>query len=97
VVVYRPQDFDKVRILGGARYLDLETTIDFANGTEFDKGQSWWDPFIGLEWRPRQDKWEYYIEGDIGGGVEADFALVDDRLFVRVQELYRVLNGNDVR
>lgn len=27
-VGYRPQDFDNVRILGGARYLDLETTID---------------------------------------------------------------------
>jgi opacity protein-like surface antigen len=72
-VGYRPQDFDNVRILGGARYLDLETTIDFANGPNFDKGRSWWDPFIGLEWRPRQDKWEYYIEGDIGGGVDADF------------------------
>lgn len=73
-VGYRPQDFDKVRILGGARYLDLETTIDFANGPDFDKGRSWWDPFIGLEWRPHQDKWEYYVQGDIGGGVDADFA-----------------------
>jgi hypothetical protein len=33
----------------------------------------------------------------VGLRVEADLALVDDRLLVRVQELDRILDGDDVR
>lgn len=73
-VGYRPQDFKNVRILGGARYVDLEADIEFANGIDLDTGEAWWDPFIGLEWRPRRDEWEYYVQGDIGGGANADFS-----------------------
>lgn len=31
------------------------------------------DPFIGLEWRPRRGNWEFLLQGDIGGGADADF------------------------
>jgi len=71
---YRPERFEKVRVLAGVRYTELEADIEFASSVDFNKSESWWDPFIGLEWRPHQGKWEYYVEGDIGGGVDADFA-----------------------
>ena len=72
-VGYRPQGWKEARIVGGVRYLDMGTTIRFRDPLEVGIGQDWADPFVGLEWRPRRDKWEYLLEGDIGGGVDADF------------------------
>ena len=70
---YRPEGWKEGRILGGVRYTDMETTIEFVDGLKVEIGEDWADPFIGLEWRPRRGKWEYIIASDIGGGVEADF------------------------
>ena len=73
-VGYRPEGFENIRLLGGARYVELETTIDFANFSDYNRERDGWDPFIGLEWRPRRGNWEYYVQGDIGGGNTVDSA-----------------------
>jgi opacity protein-like surface antigen len=73
-VGYRPEEFDEIRLLGGARYVELETTIDFASVIDYNRERDGWDPFIGLEWRPRRGNWEHYLQGDIGGGNTLDFA-----------------------
>ncbi len=73
VVGFRPQGWKGIRILGGGRYIKMDTTIEFRNGFKVEIGQEWIDPLVGLEWRPRRGKWEFLIEGDIGGGVNADF------------------------
>lgn len=72
-VGYRPMSWKETQIVAGARFVDMDTTIEFQNGSKVDTGDEWLDPFIGLEWRPRRGKWEFLIEGDIGGGNDADF------------------------
>ncbi|MDH3690892.1 MAG: porin family protein [Gammaproteobacteria bacterium] len=71
---YRPEGWKEARIVGGVRYIDMDTKILFSDGFRVDIGADWYDPFVGLEWRPRRGKWEYIVEGDIGGGNDADFA-----------------------
>ena len=50
-VGYKPEGWKDTRILVGARYLDMDTTIELSAGPKVDVGQNWADPFVGLEWR----------------------------------------------
>ncbi|MGB5706449.1 MAG: hypothetical protein WBM41_06425 [Arenicellales bacterium] len=40
---------------------------------DFKFSDSFIDPFVGLEWRLLRGKWAFRVQGDIGGGVDADF------------------------
>ena len=71
---YRPAAWEETWILLGARYLELDVEIDFENITDFSESREFTDPYVGLSWQPRRGKWEYVVEGDIGGGVDADLA-----------------------
>jgi hypothetical protein len=71
---YRPAAWENTWIVVGARYLELDIEIDFANINDVNRSQDFTDPYVGLSWQPRRDNWEYLVEGDIGGGVDADFA-----------------------
>ena len=71
---YRPNGWENVWIVGGIRYLELDTDIDFAVIGRRSSSQDFADPFIGLSWQPRRGNWEYLLEGDIGGGIDADFS-----------------------
>jgi hypothetical protein len=72
IVGYRPDGWGEVEIVGGVRYTDMDTTIDFAGMLDVQVGDSFIDPLIGFRWRPNYNKWEYLVEGNIGGGVGAD-------------------------
>ena len=73
-VGYRPDAWRDLRVVGGVRYTDVDATFDFVGlPPNLNVGDSFADPFIGLEWRPRYGKWEFALQGDIGGGIEADF------------------------
>ena len=71
---YRPSGWENVWIVGGIRYLELDTDIDFAVIGRRSSSQDFADPFIGLSWQPRRGNWEYLLEADIGGGIDADFS-----------------------
>lgn len=71
---YRPSGWENVWIVGGIRYLDLEADIDFAVIGRRSASQDFADPFIGLSWQPRRGNWEYLVEADVGGGIDADFS-----------------------
>ena len=71
---YRPSGWENVWLVGGVRYLELETTIDFANINDVSASQDFVDPYVGISWEPRRGNWEYYLQGDVGGGIDADFA-----------------------
>ncbi len=74
-VGYRPEAWRNLRVMGGVRYTDVDSTFDFVGlPPNLNVSDSFADPFIGLEWRPRRGKWEFLLQGDIGGGVDADFA-----------------------
>lgn len=73
-VGYRPAAWENTWIIGGARYLELDVEIEFANIADVSRSQDFADPYIGLAWEPRRGNWEYVVQGDIGGGVDADFA-----------------------
>lgn len=74
-VGYRPDAWRDLRVVGGVRYTDVDSTFDFVGlPPNLKVGDSFADPFIGLEWRRRYDKWEFALAGDIGGGIDADFA-----------------------
>lgn len=71
---YRPAGWDETWIIGGVRYLELDVEIDFETLNGVDADQSFADPYVGLSWQPRRGDWEYIVEGDIGGGIDADLA-----------------------
>lgn len=71
---YRPNGWKAARILVGARYMNLDTTIVFRDRVRLQIGQSFVDPFVGVDWKPRRGKWELLLQTDIGGGVDADFS-----------------------
>ena len=73
-VGYRPDAWRDLRVVGGVRYTDVDSTFDFVGlPPNLNVSDSFVDPFIGLEWRPKRGKWEFQVQGDIGGGVNADF------------------------
>ena len=53
---------------------ELDVEIDFVNLPDASASQDFADPYVGLSWQPRRGDWEYLLEGDVGGGVDADFA-----------------------
>jgi hypothetical protein len=59
-------------VVGGARYLSVETVIDAAIGPiskGIDETDTVWDGFIGLAGKTRlNDKWSLTYYGDVGGG-----------------------------
>ncbi len=71
---YRPAAWEEVWIIAGARYIELDVEIDFVNLPDASASQDFADPYVGLSWQPRRGDWEYLLEGDVGGGVDADFA-----------------------
>jgi opacity protein-like surface antigen len=73
MVGYRPDGWGAVDLVGGLRYTDMDTEIDFVGMLDVQTGDSFVDPFIGFRWRPRHRNWEYFVEADIGGGVDAEF------------------------
>ena len=73
-VGYQPSDWENLRIIGGLRYLDIDTKIDFVNLADVNGGDDFADPYVGFLWTPRRGKWEHLLEADIGGGIGADFA-----------------------
>ncbi len=71
---YRPSGWENTWIVGGMRYLDIDTDINFVFLGPRSSSQDFADPFIGLAWQPRRDNWEYVVQADIGGGIDADFS-----------------------
>ena len=71
---YRPSSRADTWIVGGVRYLEVDADIDFVVLGEKSASQDFADPFIGLSWQPRRGNWEYVLEADIGGGIDADFS-----------------------
>ncbi len=71
---YRPGSWEDTWIVGGMRYVDIDTDINFVVLGPRSSSQDFVDPFIGLAWQPRRDKWEYVVQADIGGGIDADFS-----------------------
>lgn len=66
-------------LLAGARWVDLETGIRYADEfaeREVDAGKSWVDPFIGIQvMAPLTQRWWLGARGDIGGfGVGSEMA-----------------------
>jgi len=59
-------------VVGGARYLSVETVIDATIGPiskGIDETDTVWDGFIGLAGKTRlNDKWSLTYYGDVGGG-----------------------------
>jgi len=74
IVGYRPSGWENVWLVGGVRYLEIKTTIDFANMNDVSASQDFADPYVGIMWEPRRGNWEYLLEADVGGGIDADFA-----------------------
>ena len=73
-VGYRPSGWENAWLVGGVRYLGLETDIDFANINDVSRSRDFADPYVGISWEPRRGDWEYILQADIGGGIDADFA-----------------------
>lgn len=73
-VGYRPRGWENTWLVGGVRYLNLEVDIDFSNINDFSRSRDLTDPYVGIMWEPRRGNWEYLLEADVGGGVDADFA-----------------------
>jgi len=73
-VGFQPSGWEDVRIIAGARYLDIKTKIDFVNLSDVRIGDDFADPYVGFIWQPRRGKWEYVLEADAGGGIDSDFA-----------------------
>jgi hypothetical protein len=76
---YRPGNWQRLRVLFGLRYYDMETDITFSSpvfGFRVTDDETWVDPVVGLLYRrPLAKKWTVDLEGDIGGfGVGSDFA-----------------------
>ena len=80
---YRPGNWQRLRVLFGLRYYDINTDITFSGsvlGLPFNfrvtDDETWVDPVIGLLYRrPLGKKWTVDFEGDIGGfNVGSDFA-----------------------
>lgn len=71
---YRPSGWENTWIVGGMRYLGIDTDINFVVLGPRSSSQDFVDPFIGLAWMPRRDNWEYIVQADIGGGINADFS-----------------------
>ncbi len=70
---YRPDAWESVRPLVGLRYTKMDTKFEVDGVGEIDIGDTWIDPFVGVEWRSRRGAFEWAIEADIGGGNDADF------------------------
>ncbi len=71
---YRPSGWENTWIVGGMRYVSINTDINFVVLGPRSSSQDFADPFIGLAWQPRRDNWEYVVQADIGGGIDADFS-----------------------
>ena len=71
---------DSVSILGGLRYVELETTVGVVSplGPVFatHEEQHWVDPVIGVEYsQSLRQPWSLILRGDVGGfGLGSDFA-----------------------
>jgi len=67
-------------VLGGARYVDLETHIRVSGPADASasahRKYDWVDPVIGLQWQhPVSEQWSVTLHGDAGGfGVGSQFA-----------------------
>jgi hypothetical protein len=63
--------------LGGARFTDLEATINITGVPDpipqvIAGDQNWWDPIIGLRYKWQiSDKWKFSLRGDVGLGFGA--------------------------
>ena len=73
-VGYRPSGWENTWLVGGVRYLNIETDIDFANINDVSRSRDFTDPYVGISWEPRRGNWEYILQADVGGGIDADFA-----------------------
>ena len=73
-VGYRPSGWENAWVVGGVRYLNIETDIDFANINDVSRSRDFTDPYVGISWEPRRGNWEYILQADVGGGIDADFA-----------------------
>lgn len=73
-VGYQPSGWEDLRIIGGMRYMDIDTDINFVNQSNVTIGDDFTDPYVGFLWTPRRGKWEHLLEADVGGGIDADFA-----------------------
>lgn len=73
-VGFRPEQWENTRIIAGGRYTDISAEIDFVNISDPKGGSDFADPYLGVMWHPRYGDWEWLVEADVGGGVDADFA-----------------------
>lgn len=76
---YRPGNWQRLRILFGLRYYDMDTDITFSGpliNSRVTDAETWVDPVVGLTYRRSLGKkWTVDLEGDIGGfNVGSDFA-----------------------
>jgi hypothetical protein len=69
----RPGEASHVDVFAGARYYNLELSIDFSGGTlparELAGDQDWVDAVAGVRWTARfAQHWRSYLQGDVGAG-----------------------------
>ncbi len=55
--------------VAGARYYDIDLSIETTLLPDFDRGDAWVDGFVGVEYqRSVSDKWNFFLHADIGTG-----------------------------
>ena len=73
---YQAFDYEPLRIVGGFRYMDITTDLEFNDKVSVEISDDFIDPYAGLRWRSFvSDKWELDTQVDIGGGNDADLVL----------------------
>jgi len=69
-----PQGKGHLDVIGGARYMYMDTTLGFVPGAaprriNVGGSESWWDAYGGIKGRyDINDKWFLPFRGDVGGG-----------------------------
>lgn len=69
------EQYKDLEVLAGVRYINQSISIKLPTQT-VDKGDNWFDPFVGLRYLgPINQNWNWILRGDIGGfGVGSHFA-----------------------
>ena len=64
--------------VAGARYYDIDLRVEPTLLPVFDRGDSWVDGFVGIEYqRSLNDNWNLFFHGDIGtGGSDMSYGVV---------------------
>jgi len=76
-VSYTPSKFEHLDLIGGVRYIFLDTQLAFNPGPSSESNHDWVDPLVGARYKNSLAKnWHYQLRGDIGGfGVSSELVL----------------------